>query len=173
MNNRMFRRFFPTMEAESPFVLPYAEWVQQGKKGIIFDIDNTLVLHDAEANIDSVVLFKQLRRLGLKTCLLSNNHQPRVERFQKRVGGFAVWDGHKPSATGYEKALQLMQIRKEQAVFVGDQLFTDILGANRSGITSVLVRPRGPEIYFHIKCKRLLERIVRLAYRNRKGEKKQ
>ncbi|MDO5101138.1 MAG: YqeG family HAD IIIA-type phosphatase [Eubacteriales bacterium] len=167
----MFRRFFPTLEAESPFVLPYAEWVRQGKKGIIFDIDNTLVLHDADADPASITLFKQLRKLGLKTCLLSNNHQPRVERFQKRVGGFAVWDGHKPSASGYEKALKLMQIRKDQAVFVGDQLFTDILGANRMNMTSVLVEPRGAEIHFHIKCKRLLERIIRRAYRKSKGEK--
>ncbi|MDY5742622.1 MAG: YqeG family HAD IIIA-type phosphatase [Lachnospiraceae bacterium] len=168
----MFKRFFPMFDAESPFELPYADWVAEGKKGIIFDIDNTLVLHDVKADEASIALFKELRKIGLKTCLLSNNHQPRVEKFQKKVGGFAVWDGHKPKVTGYEKALKLMNLNKGQAVFVGDQLFTDILGANRAGITSVLVRPRGPEKYFHIKLKRLFERyILKLYRRSKKGSK--
>ena len=105
--------------------------------------------------------------MGFKTCIVSNNKLPRVKAYADAVGSDFVEDAGKPGTSGYNKAISKMGLDKEKVISVGDQLLTDILGANNSGIYSVLVGPVGPEKYFHIKLKRVIEKPF-LYYYHRK-----
>lgn len=157
----------PKTEYSSAYDIPFGHYYSQGVRGVIFDIDNTLVLHDEPADVRSRELFKKLHETGFKTCIVSNNKLPRVKAFADSVGSDYVEDAGKPGTSGYIRAINKMGLKKEDVIAVGDQLLTDILGANNSGIYSVLVRPIGPEKYFHIKLKRIIEKPF-LYYYHRK-----
>lgn len=156
--------FYPRVWADSAYGLPYGRMVEKGIQGLIFDVDNTLALHDAPADEKAAALFARFRQLGLKTCLLSNNKEPRVKAFAQAVGAHYVFKGGKPGIKGYQKSMELMGTDREHTVAVGDQLFTDILGANRAGIYSILVTPIDPKEEIQIVLKRFLERPILRAY---------
>ena len=121
-------------------MIDYQKLYQKGFRGIIFDIDNTLVHHGDDSTPEIDDLFRKIQRLGLKTLLLSNNDRGRVERFIKNIDTPYICDADKPNPQNYLKAVEMLNIKKEEAVVIGDQVFTDILGANRSGLASILVR---------------------------------
>lgn len=75
---------------DSAYDIPYEEFHRQGIRGVIFDIDNTLVPHGAPADDRALQLFARLREMGMKTCLLSNNKEPRVASFACS-GGFSLY----------------------------------------------------------------------------------
>ena len=106
-----------------------------------------------------------MKELGLKTCLLSNNKEPRVKSFADQVKSPYIYKGGKPGAGGYKKAMGIMGTDIKTTLFVGDQLFTDILGANRLGIQTVLVKPINPKEEIQIVLKRYLEKPVLYCYR--------
>ena len=131
---------FPCAYAESVFGIDYQKLYEDGFRGIIFDIDNTLVPHGADSCPEIDELFLKIRSTGLKTLILSNNDEPRVKRFLKNIDALYVCDAEKPKKTGYLKALEMMGLRKEETLCIGDQIFTDIIGANRCGIKGILVK---------------------------------
>ena len=164
----MFHKFYPTQDFHSVYEIDFSELYQKGYRGIIFDIDNTLVPHGAPATDKSIIFFQGLRELGFQTTLLSNNQEERVSSFQQKVGGFYIYDGKKPSTENYEKAMKMMNTDKKTTLFVGDQLFTDIFGANRTGLTCYLVHPIHKKEEIQIVLKRYLEKIVLYFYRKSK-----
>jgi len=164
----MFNTFYPDEYVASAYVIDYETLYQNGYKGIIFDIDNTLVPHGAPADKRACRLFVRLRELGFDTCLISNNQKPRVSPFAEAVGSKYVYDAHKPSVKNYRKAMELMGTNNKTTFFVGDQLFTDVWGAKRTGIKSILVKPIHPKEEIQIVLKRYLERIVLYFYRRDK-----
>ena len=165
----MLKTFYPDDYIASTYVIPFEELYKKGYRGLIFDIDNTLVPHGAPADERAIVLFERLRKIGFDTCLISNNQEPRVQPFADKVGSKYVFDAHKPSTKNYKKAMELMKTRKENTLFVGDQLFTDVFGAKRSGIPSILVRPIHPKEEIQIVLKRYLEKIVLHFYKKQKN----
>lgn len=167
----MFQRFYPGEECRSAYEIDYQAKYREGLRGVIFDIDNTLVPHGAPADAQAKELFEALRRIGLKTCLISNNQEPRVRPFAEEVGSPFVCNAHKPSVKNYRRACGIMQTDPAHTLFVGDQLFTDVFGANRAGIPSCLVRPIHPKEEIQIVLKRYLERIV-LYFYHRKSRKR-
>ena len=82
-----------------------------------------------------------------------------------------MFDAHKPSTKNYKKAMGLMKTSKENTLFVGDQLFTDVWGAKRTGMKSILVKPIHPKEEIQIVLKRYLEKIVLFFYKRSKKEK--
>ena len=129
----MFERFYPDEDMPSVYDISFETLSKNGIRAVIFDIDNTLVLHDAPADNRAKALFGTLKGLGIKACLLSNNKEKRVASFAAEAGvSLYISKGGKPGRKGYEKAVRLAGVSKEQAVFVGDQLFTDIYGARRA-----------------------------------------
>lgn len=160
----MFRIFYPKQRAASAYDIPYERLREKGIRGVIFDIDNTLVPHDAPAEKKTVELFKRLHRLGCATCLLSNNKEKRVAEFAGQVDSPYIFKAGKPKTGGYEKAMKLMGTDRTSTLFVGDQLFTDVFGANRAGIASVLVNPINPREEIQIVLKRYPERLVLWFY---------
>ena len=136
----MIEKFYPCEYVKSVFDIEFKKLYDSGIKAVIFDIDNTLVFQDEDSTEETERLFSALHKLGLKTMILSNNNEERVRRFLRNIDSPYICKAYKPFRKGYLRALEKLAVEKEQAVFVGDQLFTDILGANRCGIRSILVR---------------------------------
>ena len=81
----MLECFYPDKEAESAYCIDYERLYEKGYRGIVFDIDNTLVPHGAPADERATALFHRLHKLGFQTVLLSNNKEPRVKTFNDGV----------------------------------------------------------------------------------------
>ena len=160
--------FYPDEYLESTYIIDFDKLYRDGYRGVIFDIDNTLVPHGAPADERAVKLFERLRAIGLDYCLISNNQEPRVKPFAEKVQSKYVFNAHKPSTKNYIKAMELMHTDRGNTVFIGDQLFTDVWGANRAGIRTILVKPIDPKEEIQIVLKRYLERIVLWAYERKK-----
>ena len=167
----MCRKFYPNMYMDSTYVIDFEKLYEEGIRGLIFDIDNTLVEHGVPADDRAIALFERLRRIGFKTCLISNNKEPRVKPFAQAVNSQYVFKANKPSRKNYRKAMEYMGTDETNTVFVGDQLFTDVYGANRCGIKSILVKPIHPKEEIQIVLKRKLEKIVLHFYLKGKADK--
>ncbi len=161
----MFDMFFPDRYVASTYVIDFEQLYSEGYRGLIFDIDNTLVPHGAPADKRAVALFGRLKKIGFRYCLISNNQEPRVRMFNKDIGADYVYNAHKPSAKNYIKAMKIMGTDRENTLFIGDQLFTDVWGAKRAGIGNILVKPIHPKEEIQIVLKRYLERIVLHFYK--------
>ena len=104
----MLERFYPNEYLDSVYDIDFEMYYKQGIRGIISDIDNTLVPHGAPATEEIVALFDKIHKLGIDTCLISNNQEPRVEPFAYAVKSKYIFDAHKPSTKNYRKAMELM-----------------------------------------------------------------
>ena len=160
----MFRTFYPKEYVDSTYVIDFDAFAKKGYRGIIFDIDNTLVPHGAPADERARKLFTHLKKLGYQICLLSNNKEPRVAMFNKDVQVHTISKGGKPNPKNYKKAMEKMGTDVKHTLFVGDQLFTDVWGANLTGIYAILVKPIHPREEIQIVIKRRLEKIVLFFY---------
>lgn len=165
----MLERFYPHHEADSAYVIDYEGLYAAGFRGIIFDIDNTLVPHGAPADEQAGALFERLKKLGFRIMLLSNNKEPRVKMFNDVVKVSYIYKAGKPGTAGYRKAMEQMGTTPENTMFVGDQLFTDVWGAKKAGIETWLVKPIHPKEEIQIVLKRYLEKIVLYFYHRRKA----
>lgn len=161
----MFRAFYPDRYMVSAYVIDFEELYKKGYRGLIFDIDNTLVPHGTPADDRAIQLFERLKKIGFQCCLISNNKEPRVKMFNEKIQVAYVYNAHKPSKKNYIKAMEIMGTDRSSTVFIGDQLFTDVWGAKRSGIPSILVKPMNPKEEIQIVLKRYLERIVLFFYK--------
>ena len=161
----MFNKFFPDEYMASTYVILFEKLFEEGYRGVIFDIDNTLVPHGAPADERAKKLFARLEKIGFQSCLLSNNQEPRVKMFNQDIQTNYIYNAHKPSTKNYVKAMEKMGTNKENTLFVGDQLFTDVWGAKRAGIRNILVKPIHPKEEIQIVLKRYLERIVLFFYK--------
>jgi HAD superfamily phosphatase (TIGR01668 family) len=161
----MLRIFYPKRLADSSYDIDYEKLYREGYRGILFDIDNTLVEHGADATPRAVALFDKLKGIGFQTCLISNNRDERVRRFNRQIGTNYIHKANKPLTKNYIRATKIMGTRLDNTVFVGDQLFTDVFGANRIGMMTYLVKPIHPKEEIQIVLKRKLERIVLYFYR--------
>ena len=159
--------FYPNEIQESTYVISFEIWKEKGYKGVVFDIDNTLVPHGVVADERSIILFQRLKELGFSTMLLSNNKEPRVKSFAGQVGSDYIYKAGKPGMKNYRKAMEKMGTSPETTLFVGDQLFTDVWGAKRVGIYSILVKPIHPKEEIQIVLKRYLEKIVLREYKKK------
>ena len=169
----MFDRFFPDRYVASTYVIDFEKLYEEGYRGLIFDIDNTLVPHGAPADARAIALFDRLKKIGFKCCLISNNQEPRVKMFNEKIGVSYIFKAGKPGKNGYEQAMRKIGTNKKTTVFIGDQLFTDVWGAKRTGISNILVKPIHPKEEIQIVLKRYLEKIVLYFYaRSKKQAKK-
>ena len=119
----------------------------------------------------SVELFQRLHEMGFATCLISNNKEPRVRPFADAMETPFVYKADKPSRRGYQEGMARMGTDRSNTLFIGDQLFTDVWGANRAGMYSILVKPIDPHEEIQIVLKRYLEKIVLFFYKRREAKK--
>lgn len=164
----MFNAFYPNIYIDAVYQCDFKDLWRQGYRGIIFDVDNTLVKHGEPANDESIKLFESLSVLGFETMLLSNNKEPRVKGFFEQVNATGyIFKAGKPSRKNYRKAMEIMKTNITNTIFIGDQLFTDIWGAKRTGLFTILVKPIHPKEEIQIIIKRKIENIVLYFYKKR------
>ncbi len=136
----MLKKYFPYEYCRSVFDIDYEKLFGKGYKALIFDVDNTLVHHGEDADKRIERLFEKLHGMGFKTLLLTDNDEERTLRFNKNINTAYICDADKPEPKQYLKALKMLNVRKSEAVVIGDQMFKDILGANNASLASIMVR---------------------------------
>ena len=160
----MFQKFFPNEYYDSTYHIDFQAFYDKGYRAVLFDVDNTLVEHDAPANARAKTLIRQLKDMGYGVCFVSNNDEERVKSFNDQVGAAYVYKAGKPSAKGYVQAMQKLGTDRTNTLFVGDQIFTDIWGANNAKLYSILVQPIAKHEEIQIVLKRIPEKWVLHCY---------
>jgi HAD superfamily phosphatase (TIGR01668 family) len=144
---------------ESVWDIPAQFFTENGVLAVLLDIDNTLSVHNAAAPFpEAVKWIEDMKSAGLQLILVSNNHPPRIKPFAEKIGVEFVAEAKKPLPFGYREALRRYGLHKSEVCAVGDQIFTDIIGANLFGIKSVFVFPKEPEKSLPFRIKRALEK---------------
>ena len=162
----MFETFYPGNYVDSAYEIPYEKLYERGYRGIIFDVDNTLVPHGAPADKRAIELFERLRAIGFSTCILSNNKEPRVSPFADKVGSPYIFKGGKPSRKGYERAMERMKTDRDTTFFVGDSCLRTS-GAQTGQALFDPCKAINPKEEIQIVLKRYLEAVVLMFYRKR------
>ena len=138
-------------------------------KGLLIDVDNTLI--DYNKNIlDGVKEWiDKMRDEGVKLCILSNtNNKLKVQNVSRYLDIPYIFFAMKPLKTGFKKGMKKLKLESKNIAVIGDQLLTDVLGANRSNMYSILVKPIHEKDIFITKLKRPLERKIMNKYLNKK-----
>jgi HAD superfamily phosphatase (TIGR01668 family) len=142
---------------------------KNGIRGLILDIDNTLVPnHVADADENAVAWIEKMKASGYKMCIVSNASKNRVVRFNDRLKLYAVHRAMKPYVAPFMKAAGIMGLEKENIAVVGDQIFTDIYGGNRAGMFTILVRPIDVREGRLVRFKRIFEKRILDKYHESK-----
>lgn len=136
-------QFIPSEFHHSFFEIDFESLFKQGYRFIITDLDNTLISYDESLPTNEIrQSFTQLKDMGFSIVLLSNNHTNRIDVFCEALDVDGYANAKKPFKSGFQKAFDSMpQADKSKTVIIGDQLMTDIWGANRFGCYSILVNP--------------------------------
>ncbi|MFC4452297.1 YqeG family HAD IIIA-type phosphatase [Deinococcus sonorensis] len=138
---------------------------QHGLKGLLLDLDNTLIPYGSYEERHEVMTWAaDLRRGGYRLYLLSNATRERAAFWLERLGFEGVGMAAKPFPGHYRRGLQVMDLPARQVAMVGDQLFTDVLGGNLNGMFTIMVRPISDNALPHTRVTRRLERIVLKRY---------
>lgn len=162
----LLKRLYPKKVIASVYELDWTE-LSARYAGVIFDIDNTLVPQDAPANDKVIGLFQAIHGLGMKTMLLSNNKEARVKAFADRLETGYLYKAGKPKKGGYLLAMKKMDTVAKETLFIGDQIFSDVWGANRAGIDSMLTKPVDPSTdEIQVVVKRWFEKPFRKVLHN-------
>ncbi|HAP78606.1 MAG TPA: YqeG family HAD IIIA-type phosphatase [Ruminococcus sp.] len=136
--------------------------------GLILDIDNTLTTHDNPVPAEGVTEWiENMKQNDIKLIIVSNNHPPRVKPFADLLGIDFVCEGKKPLSKGFRQATEKLKLPFNKIGAVGDQIYTDILGANLFGIKSLYVSPIEYEKtrFFRFKRKMEIPFIPKKLYR--------
>ena len=164
----LLSRYYPYEYVEDVFSIDYDRLYEKGIRGLIFDIDNTLVPHGADSTKEIDDLFVRIHKTGLRTLLLSNNSESRVKRFMANIDTLYIYDANKPEVDAFKQAVIMLGVKDDEAVVIGDQVFTDVYGANRCGLASILVKYIG---YYKTEKKgirRNIERVILYLYEHSK-----
>ncbi|PID00488.1 YqeG family HAD IIIA-type phosphatase [Sporosarcina sp. P29] len=165
----MLNHFLPSAYVKSVFLIKPEDLLENGIKGIITDLDNTLVEWDrADATQDIMAWFKSMRDAGLQITVVSNNHIERVSHFCDPLGIPYICEARKPLKRSFYQALATLGLPKKEVVMIGDQLLTDVLGANRVGLQTILVVPVASSDATITKFNRAIERRIMARFK-RKG----
>lgn len=158
---RILRVLVPAEVQPSIFAVDFAALRARGIRGLIVDLDNTLVPWRHPAPTPAVL--EWLRRAegaGLGVCIVSNGGSRRVEAFARQAGVAYVGGARKPRRHGFREAMARLGTSPAETAVVGDQLFTDVLGGNRLGLYTILVSPISPREFVGTRFMRLIEKLV-------------
>ncbi len=153
--------FKPDLYLKSIYEFDYSLLQALDIKGILLDMDNTLVPWDCTVMPQQAKDFvRNLQELGFIVCLVSNGKTERVDYKAADLGIPFVSRSLKPTGHGIKKAMRMMQLSRKETALLGDQLFTDMLGANLAGLFSVLTVPMKSNEFLGTKINRQLEKII-------------
>lgn len=131
-------------------------------RDVLLDLDDTLVASDGDDVVaEAPRLVARLRESGMGVAILSNGTPERVTRVSELLGVPALSLAGKPFSWAFRRALALLPgARPPSTAMVGDQLFTDVLGAKLAGMVTVLVKPLSEGKLPHTRLARRLERMI-------------
>lgn len=142
-------------------------------KGLILDIDNTLIDYDKNPLQGIKEWCNDLKTHGIKMCILSNTNKVyKVKKIAEMLDLEYEYFAHKPSKKGFEKARKILDLKPQEIAVVGDQIFTDVWGGNRNNMITILTKPIDDRDILLTKIKRPFEKIVIKRYLKREEEKK-
>ncbi|MEK4700530.1 YqeG family HAD IIIA-type phosphatase [Solibacillus sp. FSL R7-0668] len=157
----MYSFLLPNEFVTSIFEVTPEKLANLGIKGIITDLDNTLVEWDrADATEELVAWFEMMREAGIKIIIASNNNEQRVRTFAEPHGIPFIYRAKKPLGKAYYDAMVQLRLRRHEVAMLGDQLLTDVMGAKRQKIYTFLVRPVADSDGIVTKFNRFVERRV-------------
>lgn len=161
----MLKRFYPDLTVDKVQEINAEMLRKNGIKGLILDIDNTLVPnHVKDADEAAVEWIRRVKNDGFKACIVSNASRKRVVRFNERLRLYAIHRASKPGTGAFYTAAKLMELKPENIAVVGDQIFTDIYGGNRANMFTILVKPIHKRESVFVMLKRFPEKIVLKRY---------
>ncbi len=151
-------QFYPIKRLASVCEITPSLLQEMGIKGLLLDIDNTLTTHDNPVPAPGVEEWiAQMKAAGIALRLVSNNHAPRVEPFARILGITCICEAKKPLTSGFQRAMKDMGLPKKQLCVVGDQIYTDVLGARLFAVSCIYVPPMELEQTLFFKLKRIAE----------------
>lgn len=166
----MLKKFLPNEHVKSVFDIKPETLKERGIKGVITDLDNTLVAWDVkDATPEVASWFQEMKKHEIKVTILSNNNMERVKVFSDPLGTPYVFSARKPLSRAFKKVAKEMNLQKHEIVVIGDQLLTDVLGGNSAGFHTILVVPIVQSDAKITKFNRKIERIL-LNYFRSKGK---
>lgn len=158
----MFLSFKPTWTIEALYTLEISDLKKQNIKGVLVDLDNTLVAwNNPDGTPELHQWIEKMKAHDLPVVVVSNNSAKRIDRVVTHLGLTYVSRALKPFTKGLKEAQEKLNLPKENLVLVGDQLMTDIKAANRFGIRSILVKPLVKSDAWNTKFNRTLEKFVK------------
>lgn len=164
----MLNLFLPSEHVKSIFAITPEQLKEKGIKGIITDLDNTLVEWDRpHATPKLIEWFDEMRKNDILVTIVSNNNEQRVKSFSDPLGIPFIFQARKPMTRAFRKAIERMGIKREEAVVIGDQLLTDVFGGNRGGFHTILVVPVAQTDGFFTRFNRKIERRILNFFRKR------
>lgn len=142
---------------------------QLGVRALLLDVDNTIATYTSHQPITGAVEWARgLVDAGFRVIIVSNNYKKRVGPFAEKFGLDYISFAMKPFPFGYLKAHSLLKIKRSECAIIGDQIFTDVIGANMCGMKSILLEPIEPEEGVSFKIRRYFEKGLRPKYQKRK-----
>jgi HAD superfamily phosphatase (TIGR01668 family) len=162
--------FLPDQHVKSIFEITPESLKEKGVKGIITDLDNTLVEWDRpNATPKLIEWFENMKKHQILVTIVSNNNEERVKFFADPLVTPYIYRARKPMTKAFDRAVKDMGLKKEETVVIGDQLLTDVLGGNRGGYHTILVVPVAKTDGLVTKFNRTVERRI-LNWFRKKGK---
>ena len=166
--------FFPTLYRRRITDVTVDDLHCLGVKALLLDVDNTLTTHDAPDLTNAVKAWlTDMQTAGFSLIIVSNNRAERVAPFAEKIGLSYYAHARKPLPFGFRAAAKQVGVCRKECVVIGDQLFTDMLGANLAGIPSILLEPIQPETQQKfIVFKRKIEKPMLNSRRQRRRKER-
>lgn len=157
----MLKLFCPDLYIKDIYSLDLNLLKQKNIKGLLLDLDNTLLPWDSyHINSKLKNWIVNCKKEDISLCMISNNCSSRIKRCAKGLGIPAVTGAVKPRKKAFKNGLKILETGLEETAVIGDQIFTDILGAKRMGLFAILVEPMSKNEFIWTKIMRFLERIL-------------
>ena len=157
----MTAKFKPTYVYNKIEEIPFELFEKENIKGIFLDVDNTILDRTKVIKPEVDNWIREVQKRGVTICILSNAvNINKVKRIMAKYNIYGLANARKPAQKGYHMALNLVNLPKEQIVMIGDQIFTDVWGANVFGIKSIYVYPINKNEWIGSRVKRPIERML-------------
>lgn len=153
--------------------IPLEYLKQYNIKGLILDVDNTLIDYYRNLSEETINWVNDLKQNGIKMCILSNsNKQEKVQEVARKLELEYMHFGMKPLKRGFKKAKDILGLENKQIAVIGDQIFTDVIGANRMQMHSILVEPIEEKDILVTLIKRPIENYIKSKYLQQTASKR-
>ncbi len=162
---------YPKLYYRSVKEITIEELNKNNIKGLILDVDNTLIDFNKIMPEGIKEWFEEIKKNSIKAIILSNsNKEEKVRKVADTLGIEYIKFAKKPLKSGFRKAKDKLNLKEENIAVIGDQIFTDVVGANRSKMFSILVEPIGKKDHIITRVKRPFENFIIKKFLQKRGK---